>query len=176
VSNMSYLYGAPSLDLQECAIVSFDIPGLKINKSNDMIVNVTTTSAAKADKVLEAYVDPVYYDLRIDDVGTSAFDIANVTLSFTNYGQQNVTLESVYINNTYIPLSNLYANFESTWVPLTSNNLEAFEIGIGNSMEITISVDDLEVILGLAIDVNDELVIVIRVEEGAEINHQEIVI
>ncbi|MFW9821711.1 MAG: STT3 domain-containing protein [Candidatus Thorarchaeota archaeon] len=176
VSNISYIYGAASLDLQEVAIVSFDIPGLKINSSNDMIVNVTTTTTAKTSKTLEAYVDPVFYDLRIDDLGTSAFDIANLTLLFTNFGQQNVTLESVYINDTYIPLHNIYANFESTWVPLTGINMDAFEIGIGNSMELTISIGDLESILGFPINVDDELVILIRVEEGAEIHHVEIVI
>ncbi|MHA2280878.1 MAG: STT3 domain-containing protein [Promethearchaeota archaeon] len=176
VSNVSYLYGTPSLDLQECAIVSFDIPFLKINQSNDMIVNVNTTSTAQVNKTLEAYVDPIFYDLRIDEAGTSAFDIANMTLLFTNFGQQNVTLESVYVNNTYIPLPSLFVNFHSTWIPLTSNNLEAFEIGVGDSMELTIRIDDLESILGFAINVDDELLIIIRVEEGAEINHVEIVI
>ncbi|MCK4285997.1 MAG: hypothetical protein KAX18_07330, partial [Candidatus Lokiarchaeota archaeon] len=178
-SNLTYNYGNPSLDLQECAIVSFDISGLKINQSNDMIVNVTTTSTAKTSQKLEAYVDPVYYDLRIDEAGTSIFDSVNMTLLFTNYGKQNVTLESVYVNNTYIPLSNLYANYQSTWVPLTSSNMAAFEIGIGDSMELTIRVgglESLESILGFAVNVNDELVIIIRVEEGAEITHQEIVI
>lgn len=43
-------------------------------------------------------------------------------------------------------------------------------------MELTIRIDDLESILGFSINVDDELVILIRVEEGAEINHIEIVI
>jgi hypothetical protein len=176
VSNVTYLFGNPSLDLQECAILSFDIPLLMINQSNDMIVNVTTTTTAETSEILEAYVDSAYYDIRIDDVGTSAFDIANMTLLFTNHGLQNVTLESVYVNDTYISLPNIYANFESTWVPLTSNNIEAFNVGVGDSIELTIRIDDLESILGFAIDVNDELAIVIRVEEGAEINHIETVI
>ncbi|MHA1932321.1 MAG: hypothetical protein ACW96X_07255, partial [Promethearchaeota archaeon] len=176
VNNVTYLYGDPSLNLQECAILSFDIPGLQINQSNDIIVNVKTTSTAETSEILEAFVDPAYYDLRIDEAGTSAFDIANMTLLFTNYGQQNVTLESIYVNNTYIPLPNIYANFRSTWVSLTSSNIEAFNIGVGDSMELTIRIDDLESILGFAIDVSDELVTIIRVEEGAEINHIEIVI
>jgi len=36
--------------------------------------------------------------------------------------------------------------------------------------------ESLESILGFTIDVDTELVIIIRVEEGAEITHQEIVI
>jgi dolichyl-diphosphooligosaccharide--protein glycosyltransferase len=176
VSNISYVYGSPSLDLQECAIVTFDVPLLQINQSNEVIINVTTTTTANTSKILEAYVDPVYYDLRIDDLGTSAYPSANMTLLFTNYGQQNVTLDSVYINNTYIPLENLYANYKSTWVPLTSTNIEAFEIGVGNSMELTMRINpELTTLLGVGIATDDELVILIRVEEGAEISHIEIV-
>ncbi|MHA2267680.1 MAG: hypothetical protein ACXAB8_07765 [Promethearchaeota archaeon] len=141
-----------------------------------MVVNVTTTSTAEVNTTLEAYVDPVYYDLTIDDVGTSVYEGINMTLLFTNTGQQNVILESIYVNTTYIPLPNIYVNYKSTWVPLTSSKIEAFEIGVGNSMELTVSVSTLNTILGLTIDKDEELVIVIRVEEGAEINHVEIVL
>ncbi|MBA7698762.1 hypothetical protein ES703_107444 [subsurface metagenome] len=98
-----------------------------------------------------------------------------MTLLFTNTGVFNVTIESVYVNDTYIPLSQLYAYFNDTWVPLTSSNIEAFEIGAGNSMELTILVNELESITGLTISEDDELVITIRTKEGAEIIHEEIV-
>jgi dolichyl-diphosphooligosaccharide--protein glycosyltransferase len=176
VANVTYLYGDPSLDLQECAIVSFDIPDLMINKSNEMIVNITTTSTAKAGKILYAFVDQGYYDITIDDVNTYVDNSGNMTLTFSNTGQSNVTIESVYVNDTNVPLSSLFAYYNDTWVPLTSSYLQAFEIGIGDTMELTISVSALESITGLEIDVDDELVILIRTEQGAEIYHEEVVI
>ena len=176
VANVTYLYGNPSLDLQECAIVSFDIPNLMINKSDKMIVNITTTSTAKTGEILNAYVDQEYYNIAIDDDNTLIDNSGNMTLVISNTGQFNVTIESVYVNDTYVPLSNLYAYFNNTWVPLTSSNLPAFEIGVGESMELTIQTDTLESIIGLTIDVDDELVILIRTEEGAEIYHEEFVV
>jgi len=117
-------------------------------------------------------VDPVYYNIVIDDDATYVDYSGNMTLLFTNTGEFNVTIESVYVNDTYIPLSQLYAYFNDTWVPLTSSNIEAFEIGIGDTMELTISVNDLELITGLTINVDDEIVITIRTKEGAEIIHE----
>ena len=144
-----------------------------INKSNEMIVNITTTiPSVYTNTTLNAYVDPVYYNIVIDDDATSIESSFNMTLLFTNTGEFNVTIESVYVNDTYIPLSQLYAYFNDTWVPLTSSNIEAFEIGIGDTMELTISVNDLELITGLTINVDDEIVITIRTKEGAEIIHE----
>ncbi|MFX1376112.1 MAG: STT3 domain-containing protein [Promethearchaeota archaeon] len=176
VVNVTYLYGNPSLNVQECAIVSFDIPDLMINKSNELIVNVTTNSTAKADKTLNAYVDPVYFNIVIDDDNTIVDNSRNMTLMFSNTGKLNVTLESIYVNDTYVPLSNIYAYFNGQWVALTNSNLPAFKIGAGDTMELTIEVNTLESIIGITIDVNDELVIIIRTEEGAEIYHEEIVV
>ncbi len=174
-NNITYLYGNPSLGVQECAIVQFDIPGLAINKSDDVIINITTTSTAKTGEILNAYVDPLYFNIEIDDPGTSVFNSGNMTISFTNLGQYNVTLASIYVNNTFISLPNLYTFFNNSWVPLTSSYMEAFNIGIGDSMDITIRVNDLEIIMGTTIHVDDEVVILVRTEEGAEITHSEIV-
>ncbi|MFX0164679.1 MAG: STT3 domain-containing protein [Candidatus Hodarchaeota archaeon] len=175
-TNITYLSGKPSLDIQECAIVSFDIPDLMLNKSTEIIVNITTTSTATTSETFNAYVDPAYYSLVIDDDATEVDNNANMTLLFTNTGKANVTIESLYVNDTYVPLSNIYAYFNNTWVPLTSSNILAFEIGIGDTMELTIRVNDLEVITGLTINVDDEVIITIRTEEGPEIIHEEIVI
>jgi hypothetical protein len=147
-----------------------------LNKSTEIIVNITTTSTARTSETLNAYVDPAYYKIIIDNDATYVDNSANMTLLFTNTGKANVTIESVYVNDTYVPLSNLYAYFNNTWVPLTSTNILAFEIGIGDTMELTIRVSDLELITGLTIDIDDEIVIIIRTEEGAEIIHDEIVI
>lgn len=176
VDNVKYLYGNPSLNIQECAIVSFDIPNLMINKSDEVVINVTTTSTAKAGKILHAYVDPGYYNLTLDDVNTIVDNSRNMTLVFTNNGMANVTLDSVYVNDTYVALNNLFVYFNNSWVRLTGSNLAAFNVGIGDSMEITIQVSDLETITGLSIDVDDVVAILIRTEEGAEIYHEETVV
>jgi dolichyl-diphosphooligosaccharide--protein glycosyltransferase len=175
-TNITYIYGNPSLDVQECAIVSFDIPDLMINKSNELIVNVTTTSTAKTSEILYAYVNQSYYNIAIDGDSTYVDENANTTLVFTNIGRFNVTLESVYINETYVALSNLFTYFNNTWVRLTGTNTEAFNIYAGDTMELTINTNDLALVTGLTFNPNDEVVILIRTEEGAEILHQEIVI
>ncbi|MHA2120717.1 MAG: hypothetical protein ACW990_05880 [Promethearchaeota archaeon] len=163
-SNITYLYGNSSLDVQECAIIQFDIPGLTINKSDDVIINVTTTSSAKTGEIFSAYVDPLYYNIEIDDPGTTVLNSGNMTISFTNIGQINVTLTSIYINNTFISLPNLYTYFNDSWVPLSSSFMDAFNIDIGDSMEITVRTNDLETIIGTTINVDDEVVILIRTE------------
>ncbi|MFW9875774.1 MAG: STT3 domain-containing protein, partial [Candidatus Thorarchaeota archaeon] len=168
-TNLTYIYGNPSLDVQECAIVSFNIPDLMINKSNKMIVNVTTNSTAKASGILNAYVDPVYYNIVIDDDGTHVDNSENMTIILTNAGIADVMIDSVYVNDTYIPLPHLYVYFNDTWVPLTSSNIAAFKIGIGDTMELTISVSDLEAITEKSIDPDDEIEITLRTVEGAEI-------
>ncbi|MFX1530567.1 MAG: STT3 domain-containing protein [Promethearchaeota archaeon] len=174
-TNISYIYGNPSLDIQECAIVSFDIPNLMINKSNEMIVNVTTTSTAKTSEILYAYVNQSYYNIVIDDDNTYVDENANTTLVFSNNGRFNVTLESVYINDTYVALSNFFTFFNNSWVRLTSTNIEAFDINTGDTMKLTINTNDLALVTGLTFDLNTEVIILIRTEEGAEILHEEIV-
>jgi len=164
VSNIKYVYGDASLDIQECTILTFDIPGLKINESNDVLVNVTTTNlSVYAITTLNAYVDSAYYNITIDDDGTSAIDTVggDLTILINNEGIRNVTIDSVYVNNTFIPLT----NFTET----------IFEIGTGESLELTISINDLEFWLGV-INVDDILEIIVRTEEGAEDIHEEIVI
>ncbi|MHA2196610.1 MAG: hypothetical protein ACXABO_13570 [Promethearchaeota archaeon] len=174
VSNVTYLYGNPTLNVQEVAVLSFHIPDLKINVTNDMIVNITTTSTAEAGKILQAYVDPGFYNITIDDSITKISKSGNMTVLFTNYGRQNVTIESIYINGTYIPLANFYAFFNNSYVKLTSTHTQAFEIGIEDSMRLTRRVIDLELIYG-PINVDDKLEILIRTEQGAEIIHEEVV-
>ena len=174
-TNITYIYGNPSLDVQECVIVSFDIPDLMINKSNELIVNVTTTFTAKTSETLYAYVNQSYYNILINNADTYVDENANTTLVFSNIGRFNVTLESVYINDTYVALSNLFTFFNNTWVRLTGTNIEAFNIKAGDTMELTINTNDLAVATGLTFNHNDEVVILIRTEEGAEILHEEIV-
>jgi len=168
VSNIEYIYGDSSLDLQECAIVTFDIPDLKINDSNKVLVNVTalttTMTSLYTNTTLNAYVDPVYYNIVIDDDETSATVSGNgdLIILINNEGLLNVTIYSVYINNTFIPFINFTENY--------------FEIGAGSSLQLTISMSDLAAILKKTILVDQKLEILVRTEEGAEDTHEEIVI
>ncbi|GAH41602.1 unnamed protein product, partial [marine sediment metagenome] len=78
----------------------------------------------------------------------------------------NVTVDSIFIeyllNGTYIPLVNFTESI--------------YEIGAGSSIQFTISMEDLESILGVSdIVVNDILIIIVRTKEGAEDTHEETV-
>ena len=158
VDNIEYLYGDSSLDIQECAIITFDVPSLMINKSDECIIEITTNSSAELNKTLNAYVDSTYYNITIDDDGTSAYNPGDLTILINNYGGVNVTLESVYINGTYFSINNF-----------TSDN--GYEIGAGDSLELTIDLS----LIGTFND-GDTLEIIVRSQEGAEDIHEEIVI
>ncbi|MFX1366950.1 MAG: STT3 domain-containing protein [Promethearchaeota archaeon] len=156
VSNLVYTYGDSSLDIQECAVISFDIPDLKINDSDECIVKILTNSSLQLNKTLYAYTDPTYYNIIIDDAGTSADYSGDLTILVKNEGLLNVTLDSIYINNTYYSLD-LF-------------NIESMIIGAGESSELTIDMGLLPYI------VDDKLEILVRTLEGAEYTHEEIVI
>lgn len=161
-TNVEFQYGNASLGIQECAIITFEIPGLNINESNQVNINVTTTSTAQAIDTLKAHVDSRFYNITIDDIGTTAFDTGNLTIIINNNGLRNVTIESVYINNTFIPLINFTENI--------------FEIGAGDSLQLTVLMDDLKIImLPISIVVGDKLEILVRTKEGAEYT-QEVVV
>ncbi|KKL72082.1 hypothetical protein LCGC14_2088460, partial [marine sediment metagenome] len=156
-SNIGYTFGSSSLDIQECAVVSFNIPNLAINDSDEVVIKINTTSTAQAVELYNAFVDPIFYNITIDDGATTASNAGNLTLTIYNSGQFNVTINSIFINDTYIPLSTFYESL--------------FEVGAGNSIFLNIDMNDLELILG-TIDVNDELVILVRTDEGAEFSHK----
>jgi hypothetical protein len=54
-------------------------------------------------------------------------------------------------------------------------NEQFFEIGAGDSLELTIDIADIVLKIG-SINDGEDLVIMVRTEEGAEDNHTEIVI
>ena len=158
VENVEYLYGDSSLDIQECTIVTFDVPGLMINNSDECFIEITTNSSAELNKTLNAYVDSTYYNITIDDDGTSAYNPGDLTILINNDGIVNVTLESVYINGTYFSIN-----------AFTSDN--GYEIGVGDSLELTIALSDIG-----SFNDGDKLEILVRSQEGAEDIHEEIVI
>lgn len=159
-SDVNFEYGNISLDLQECALVSFNITGLKLNSSNIVNVNITTNNSAQYSMNFSVFVDSTFYEININDTGTSASNTGNVVIKIENIGFYNLTVDSVYINNTFISLSNFVENI--------------YEIGAGDSIQFTISMINLEIILG-SVDVGEILNILVRTKEGAEDIHDEIV-
>jgi asparagine N-glycosylation enzyme membrane subunit Stt3 len=160
VSNINYIYGDSSLDIQDCAIVTFDFPGFEINESTEVEIKVTTTDTAQTIETFFGYVDATYHKITIDDGGTTAIDGGDLTISINNDGRLNVTIDAVYINNTYFSLD--------------AFNELIFEIGAGGSIQLTIDMAIIESELG-AINPGDELVIIVRSREGAESTHLVIV-
>ena len=161
-SDVNFEYGDISLDVQECALVSFNITGLMLNASNIVNVNITTDTTAQFSMDFSASVDSQFYDINIDDIGTTASVTGNILITIENNGIFNVTVDSININGTYIPLVNFSESI--------------YEIGAGSSIQFTISMEDLESILGVSdIVVNDILIIIVRTKEGAEDTHEETV-
>jgi len=161
-SDVNFEYGDISLDVQECALVSFNITGLMLNASNIVDVNITTNTTAQFSMDFSASVDSQFYDVNIDDIGTTASVTGNILITIENNGLFNVTVDSININGTYIPLVNFTESI--------------YEIGAGDSIQFTISIDDLESIMGgITIVINDILIIIVRTKEGAEDTHEETV-
>ena len=163
--NVVYLYGNDSLDTQECAMVSFDIPNLMINKSNEVNVKVETNfPSVEAVETLYGYVDSKYYNITISDSGTTAFDNGNLTILINNEGLLDVNIESVYINSS----------INGSYFSLNSFFETSFNITAGTSFQLTLSRTILEDILG-SLSPDDKLEILVRTEEGAEYTHVETV-
>ncbi|MFX1448837.1 MAG: hypothetical protein ACFFCG_12015, partial [Promethearchaeota archaeon] len=159
-SDMNFEYGDISLDVQECALVSFNITGLQLNSSNILNVEITTNSTAQFDMDFTVIVNSQFYNVKIDDSGTTASNTGNVVITIENNGTFNVTIDSVYVNNTFIALSNFVETI--------------YEIGRNSSIQLTIAMTNLESIIG-AVDVGETLEILVRTKEGAEDIHEETV-
>jgi len=56
-NEIEFIYGNATLDVQECAVVSFDIPVLSINESNEVIVRITTYSTAQTTEIFYAKIN-----------------------------------------------------------------------------------------------------------------------
>jgi archaellum component FlaG (FlaF/FlaG flagellin family) len=151
------------LYLNTTTMLSFDsdVNFEMLNASNIVNVNITTNTTAQISMDFSASVDSRFYDVNIDDTGTSASALLNVLIKIENNGIFNVTVDSININGTYIPLVNFTESI--------------YEIGAGNSIQLTISMNDLEDIMGITIGLNDILIITVRTKEGAEDIHEETV-
>ncbi len=165
-NEIEFIYGNTTLDVQECAGVSFDILGLKINKSNEINVRVTTYSTAYDNETLYAKVDSELYNIEIDGPGTIA-DIGDdkFTIQINNYGNWNVTIDSIYVNETYINLSEFVFEEGSSY---EIANLTGYII-------LTMTITRLEQLIGVALTDEHTLLILARTIEGAEDSHEEAV-
>ncbi len=159
-NDVIFEYGDITLDIQECALVSFNITGLALNSTDIVNVNITTNTSAQYDMDFSVFVDSTFYEINIDDTETLASNTGNVIIKIENTGLFNLTVDSVYINNTLISLN----SFTET----------LYEIEAGSSIQFTISMIDLESIIG-SVDVGEILNILVRTKEGAEDIHEEIV-
>ena len=159
-SDVAFEYGDMTLDIQECALVSFNITGLMLNASNILNVKVTTNTSAEFDLDVTVTVDSHLYKIDIDDPGTIASNTGNVVIYIKNTGLFNVTLDAVYINNTFISLADFI--------------ITSYTIGTSNPIQLTIAMTNLEAIIG-AVNVGDKLEILVRTKEGAEDTHIETV-
>ena len=56
-NEIEFIYGGAILDIQECAVVTFDIPVLSINESNEVIVRITTYSTAQTTRIFYAKIN-----------------------------------------------------------------------------------------------------------------------
>ncbi|MFX1415027.1 MAG: STT3 domain-containing protein [Promethearchaeota archaeon] len=169
-TDVNFIYGDVDLDFQECALVSFNIQDFKINASNTFDIKITTNTTAVSFATFNAYVNSTNFNINIDDITTEADRSDDeLVIKIVNNGLLNVTLDSVYINNTYVRLTNF------SFIDGSS-----FEIqNSGGFITITISLTDVETFLGLSpgsIITGDKLIITARSMEGAEDTHQEIVI
>jgi hypothetical protein len=156
MTEVEFLSGDSTLGLQECALIAFNITGFNINETNQINIDVSTNTTATAYNDFSAIVDSHYYNIDIDNTETIARNSLNVEIRVNNQGALNVTVDSIYINGTYISLGAF----------LEDN----YGIGAGSFGEFTISMTDLESYIGV-VNTNDDLEILVRTIQGAEDNY-----
>ena len=166
-NEVEFLYGDSSLDIQECALISFNLPGFQVNKSSQVVVRVTTNTTAEYETTFYAIVDSEFYSITVDPLSKIDNSDNKVTIKIVNNGQLNVTLDSIYINETYISLSNFA--FEDG---------DSFEIGnLGGSITISMTMTQLKILIGVdPLNIGDNLIILARTIEGAEDTQEELVV
>ncbi len=162
-NEIKFLYGDASLDNQEVALISFDIPGFQINKSDEVIVKITTNTTAEYETIFNAIVDSEFYSITVDPSSVIDDSDNRITIKIVNNGVLNVTLHSIYINETYIPLSSFTFQVGSSF---EIDNLGGF---------ITIYLNNLESFIG-PITPGAKFIILARTLEGAEDTQEEVVV
>ncbi|MEJ2277713.1 MAG: hypothetical protein P8Y70_08195 [Candidatus Lokiarchaeota archaeon] len=105
-NQVTFLSGDKNLGIQNAALVAFNITGFELNQSNIVNVNVTTYSGTDTSKQFKAYVDNNLFNVSIDKSKSSASYGGDLVLDVSNLGLHNVTIDSVYINQSYISIAN----------------------------------------------------------------------
>jgi dolichyl-diphosphooligosaccharide--protein glycosyltransferase len=154
MTEVVFLSGDSTLGLQECALIAFNITGFNINETNQINIEVSTNTTAMAYNEFSATVDSHYYNIDIDETETIARNSQNLVIRVNNQGTLNVTVDSIYINGTYIPLGAFLEDI--------------YEIGAGSFAEFTITMSDLESSYIGTVNINDDLEILVRTIQGAE--------
>ncbi|MFO8019152.1 MAG: STT3 domain-containing protein [Promethearchaeia archaeon] len=156
--DISFEYGDKELGIQECAITSFDDLDLNINESTPVDINITTTESLSKEYTLNATVnlpDTYNYGIEINKESSAQAD-DDLNLLVDNIFK-NVTVDSVYVNDTYIPLNNFTKDGDS------------FEIESDGQIELGMKMSELETFLDVSqIENGDKLDILVRTKEGAE--------
>ncbi|MHA1149553.1 MAG: STT3 domain-containing protein [Promethearchaeota archaeon] len=164
ISNVDFLYGDKDLSMQEISILKFNIPNIAINVSNNVKVNVTTNKAAFWNKTFKAVLHPTqgpkWYDILISPSNSTADE--DGTLSFevkypTDSGILNITIDSVYVNDTYIGLDQF-----------TVLGSPKYILEVGDVRYFSISMAIIEARTGLQFYADEKLKLVVRTIEGAE--------
>ena len=157
-TDVNFEFGDKTLEMQECALMSFDIPGFKINESNSLSVLVNTTIGVTSVIDLSAIVNSELYNVEVVGSETTALYGDSLTIEISNIGMLNVTLDSVYINDTLVD----FAEY---------GDIIAFD----DQLELLLDWGDLVLLVG-TVNVGDKLEILVRTKEGAEDTHLETVI
>ena len=162
IDNVIFNYNDKTLDLQEIAIFSFSSTQFKINQSNVVEINITTESRISVKQSFIAEVNPTWNPdkYNIDILNTSSADdsVDLLTLNLKNIGGDNLIIDAVYVNNTYI-----------SWSTITIVDNVDLTLETGEEISLEITLQDLEIFLGVSnIQANDKLEILVRTEEGAE--------
>ncbi|MFX0071279.1 MAG: STT3 domain-containing protein [Candidatus Hermodarchaeota archaeon] len=156
-TDINYLYGDDSnLGVQECVLVSFDYSstGLKVNKSDYVNVTIDTYNDISYTKFITARVHAPgmqnYYDIKIIDNPDFITDYLSIDVQ--NLGSQTLTIDSVYLNGTYVPADEF-----------DQSNMNILK---GNTLELTIQKANLD--LYIVVNEGDKLDILVRTVQGAE--------
>jgi len=162
VIDVEYLHGDTTLDVQEVAVIKLNINEslTPINDTNHVEISINTTGGLSANETFVAIVHIADHDIEISEIGseTYATDNVEVVIRVNNDGSKNVTIDSVYINDTYVSLDNFSLGADQYY------ELQAFS---GYS-DITIVMTVLEDITGLFFDNPGDMKILVRTKEGAE--------